>query len=63
MENLHRQVTGLAHTAAEERKYYCEKAVPMRRGLTREMKEAQKEFATQISAAHTFETSLKMHAE
>ena len=35
----------------------------MRKELTRKMEEAQNECAAHISAAHTFETSLKMHAE
>ena len=63
MENLHGQVTGLAHKAAEEKKYYRETAEAMRKELTRKMEEAQNECAAHISAAHTFETSLKMHAE
>ena len=63
MENLHRQVTGLAHKTAEEKRYYREKAEAMRKELTHKMEEAQRECAAHISAAHTFETSLKMHAE
>ena len=63
MENQHGQVTELAQKAAEEKKYYPEKAEAMRKELTGKMEEAQNECAAQISAAHTFETSLKMHAE
>ena len=63
MENLHGQVTGMAHTAAEEKKYYREKAEAMRKELTRKMEEAQKESAAHVSAAHVFQTGLKMHAE
>ena len=63
METLHGQVTGLARKAAEEKKYYREKAEAMRKELARKMEEAQNQCATHISAAHTFETSLEMHAE
>ena len=52
------------HTRQQKKKkYYREKVQAMRKELTRKMEEAQNECAAHISAAHTFETSLKMHAE
>ena len=63
MENLHGQVTRLAHTAAEEKKYYSEKAEAMRKKLTHKIEEAQKDCAAHISGADIFDTSFKMHAD